>query len=100
MKTQHTPTPWIVSKRNAGAIPLHFQPPEVLGRNGDMCVATQLGNGKEAEANAEFIVRAVNSHDALVAALETLLQKCRVRNGQLELDQARAALALAKGEGK
>jgi hypothetical protein len=67
---KHTPLPWLVSRNNAGARPLHFQPPEILGRNAACCVASQFGNGPEAEANAEFICRAVNSHYELVESLQ------------------------------
>ena len=51
-------------------------------------------------ANAAFIVRAVNSHDALIAALELIAKDCASMKmsatGAAIL--ARAALTLAKGE--
>jgi hypothetical protein len=65
---------------------------------------------KEAIANAAFIVRAVNSHGALVRALEemvyetTCLSPCEDDGSHLcritgpALAHARAALSLAKGE--
>ena len=43
------------------------------------CVVSTTGNygisPREAEANARYIVRAVNSHDALVEALRTLYEE-------------------------
>ena len=68
-----TPRPWQVSRSNAGAIPPHFQPLEIIGRGGNASVAAQLGIGPEANANAALIVKAVNSHDALVEACEAAL---------------------------
>jgi hypothetical protein len=57
--------------------------------------------GTEQEANAEFIVRAWNSHDSLVNALTLLAEKVEASGGSLafrdELTHARAALA-AGGE--
>lgn len=53
------------------------------------------GHAEFDKVNADFIVRAVNSHDALVAALERALPELP----SFALNQARAALALAKKEG-
>ena len=50
-----------------------------------------------AKDNAALIVRAVNAHDALVAALEGLLGEADTGPIELEyLEAARAALTLAK----
>ena len=54
----HTPTPWHlhkVSERDYN-----------IGDSNDSCIATAYWN----EANAEFIVKACNSHDALLEALK------------------------------
>lgn len=48
----------------------------------------------------EEIVRAVNSHDALVAALEAVLAVCGPKDTGIPQDTIRAALAKAKGETK
>jgi hypothetical protein len=66
--TGHTPVPWSIGKRR-------------WITSGDVDIArihsvSKIGEN-EAVANAEFIVRACNSHDALLEALENLL-------GQLE----------------
>lgn len=63
----HSPTPWQAFK--------HVQNLVEIGFDGG-CIATvarfswgAAGDSAENDANAEFIVRAVNVHDALVAAL-------------------------------
>jgi len=57
------------------------------------------------DANAALIVRAVNSHEALVAALRGIIQAWDTDSGDYyvtntltddDIDQARAALALAE----
>ena len=57
------------------------------------------------KANAAFIVRACNSHDELVAALESMMperigydQSMSIDMYLNAVDKARAALAKAKGE--
>lgn len=58
---------------------------------------------EEAQTNAELIVRAINSHDALVQALDGLLT--RIDGGEIDrygahgdVESARAALKLARGK--
>ena len=92
--SQHTPTPWNVVTHNGVSL-----------IDGD---ADRIGVNVEAPANAAFIVRACNSHDALVKALEALhiemdafRQNAEVsdntkRHWAKACDEARAALALAK----
>lgn len=97
--SRHTPGPWQVSRNNAGAIPLHFQPPEVIGRNGQCCVASQMGNGPEAEANARLIAAAPE----LLAACEAMLDKFQhdTLEGEAGWDAvcaAREAIAKATAE--
>jgi hypothetical protein len=55
----------------------------------------------EAKANAALIVRAVNAHDDLIAVLADILE-CEDEGQPIEhsiVARARAALALARGEG-
>ncbi len=112
-KTQHTPGPWRVERSPLPSLPSH------VGISGGdhiwlAAVVARLNGQKypEGEANAAFIVRACNNHEALVAALrscsEALDEAKRFADskGSLELaafcaseaEQARAALAAAKGE--
>jgi hypothetical protein len=101
---KRTPTPWRASRArkssNFGAYVAFVQtsdPPSVLAK-----VSGGPTDDREvAEANAAFIVRAVNAHDDLVKALELIEvdltagdmpHKTRV---YLALDRVRAALSKA-----
>ena len=57
--TQHTPTPWSYDGRDIWAT-----------NSGNAVNVARLLTPKLAEANAAFIVKAVNSHAALVEALK------------------------------
>lgn len=100
MKTNHSPLPWRVSTdmHGIGNVPVDG----VESING-MSIANCGINGI---SNAEFIVRACNSHAALVLALQILhdeiadyitINKLGALNNQ-SMKMARAALAIAKGE--
>lgn len=65
------------------------------------CFSDVVGGDNQARANAAFIVRAVNSHAALVSALESIVSgdpHGGTYSGSQCVDIARAALAAAKGE--
>lgn len=79
----HTPTPWAISPTRAeGEVlivktwdPAGIQGPHLMAdyRGGHIATLGIGGNPEAqatAEANAAFIITAVNSHDALVAVLE------------------------------
>lgn len=103
--TGATPRPWEMSQKpyvslatgegdNFSSGDWGIYPP--LGEAGPVAVVNS-------EANAELIVRAVNSHDQLVAALDGLLSRLGPDGyipvaGKPATDFARAALAAAKGE--
>ena len=105
-KAAHTPTPWSVraSRNDEGYGLLICDEDQTILAGMD----TWLGPTPEAEmeANAAFIVRACNSHAALVEALETLLNCPDLNMDSLEIetegaiDQARAAIARATGQGE
>jgi hypothetical protein len=76
--TEHTPTPWLV-------IPPSADRPSramVCAAGGANIYDAPLTN--ETEANAAFIVRAVNAHDDLVKALEPF---ARMARGMSEVEQ-------------
>lgn len=91
--TNHTPTPWRIG--DAGRTV--FGPP-----NGNPSPETVAHTSR---ANAAHIVRCVNGHDALVAALRDLTRyvdayeygRKWAGRPHAEMDAARAALAAAKG---
>jgi hypothetical protein len=105
----HTPTPWeaLASFDDEPGIPIIGLRLDDEGNalhtptNGLVAVACQLpteidaGDYSRAEANAAFIVKAVNSHVALVSAIRDYLSDCM----NVECERciaARAALASAE----
>lgn len=92
MTTQHTLTPWRAEHavRTARTGMKEWQ---VI--SGTQVVASMVGTSA-AEANAEFIVRACNAHDELVAALATLLREHNCQRYPLASDWETARAALAK----
>ncbi len=97
----HAPIPWydsgnmsdglsIYAKKDIGT---HFQ---------ELCLATLAGTTKEDAANAAFIVRAVNNHAKLLAALITIEHGLTDKSGDflavtdILADQARAVIEEAR----
>ena len=68
---QHSPTPW-----HQDSSPWIIKQKE----EDDEVVATCHGVGSIPNANAAFIVRAVNSHDALVEAVNLLFTEVKAMN--------------------
>lgn len=75
--TEHTPLPWALSNSDLTIL----ANPERPGYD-DCCIIADLEAtdfcavpDDQAEANAALIVRAVNCHDDLLAALETLYER-------------------------
>lgn len=123
--TKHTPTPWYYAPAMQTGLTrpyekfdiYHVTPPDrdnsyginTGGRKVFLGMIRSRPSKSETEANAAFIVRAVNSHDALVEALEDIIHaafehgnkglsgKTLDPDGEL-LGAAKEALALAKGE--
>ncbi len=77
---KHTQLPWQFDREGYGALALNadvgkdWKHVGVISANGDGFVAV---TPEEAEANAEFIVRAVNNHDALLGWVEILADLLR-----------------------
>jgi hypothetical protein len=97
---KHTPTPWQIGSK---------VPNFIYARDGldiiAQCDSWNESTRAEENANAAHIVRCVNAHDALVAALELcdgyLTDAMRLREHARTREvweSARAALKLAKGE--
>lgn len=99
--TEHTPTPWRADWR------------DIYDSNGDkICTFSEYNPQWEddetfvrSEANASHIVRCVNSHDALVKALEDMVDNFNeeklewmVSAEKGAVANARAAIAAAKEE--
>ncbi len=103
MELKHTPTPW-----------QEFEPQTsklltIEDFKGNHIASIGHRNSEAVAANAAFIIRAVNSHDALVEALEEaqtyiqcqmtqVMPKGGVLDGRTMSKVIHEALALAKGE--
>ena len=88
----HTPTPWEV-----GFPGIYAENPDRDGYASWIAEIVDCGTGED-EANAEYIVLCVNSHDGLVKALEAIditLSGRRSGKAMRALTIARAALAKA-----
>lgn len=110
-QVQHTPTPWSVEQPNEQTPNLWIV---AAGNPGIAKIETcDYDDGKghritgEDQANAAFIVKAANSHQALVNALQTIkhsmqqaLKPENDRKREIELSLAIAAAALALAESK
>lgn len=83
MKTQTTPRPWTVLSQNVMGDVIYF--------------IKQQNNPSEARSNVELIVRAVNSHDALLEALKSLLN-CPRLNDDFEKSDSQTMQAVNKAE--
>ncbi|HEY9341918.1 MAG TPA: hypothetical protein VIQ23_10070 [Hanamia sp.] len=97
MKTSNTVTPFKhkLCIHSTGLLDNKFEIHEINDEDGINPIAEICGELKEAEANAAFIVKAVNGHDALVEALQLLKEAqeyiyklgdkfCRNKNGYLK----------------
>lgn len=97
MTTEHTPTPWTINEPHAA----RSNNAQILDLDGYIvveCSGYASHTGVNAKHNAAFIVRAVNSHEALVKALEAMTLDYKL-DGFPEITRAaQAALRLAKGE--
>ena len=102
--TKHTPTPWRVMPcpDHAGKHPCHDSRWIVSGNpeierghdprpgnwtiNGGTLICEMRDHVSAPEADAAFIVRACNAHDALVEALETMVKELALAFAHAECD--------------
>jgi hypothetical protein len=91
MTTQHTPTPWTYFAGTNST--------DVMAKNGHH-LARMASMASDAIDDAAFIVKAVNAHEALIAALEATLYTIRASSEDYDLLESYAkglaALKLAK----
>lgn len=90
--SKHTPIPWRIFCGAEG---------DFIGDKDKECIITI--DDDTISDDAKFIVRAVNCHDELVAALETMIARLDCRKKWEDPDReayhaARSALARATGE--
>lgn len=101
-QTGHTPTPWSYGYQRQGmAITLE------IGSEREQIAFLYSLNGQPSVANAEFIVRVVNSHETLLEACQNIANEIEhwkheapptreMRQGCI--DELRAAIAKAEGK--
>jgi hypothetical protein len=104
MSTQHTPTPWAILHGG------HMKRYDIFeNTQGDnigflVCTLEAWMQSANIKANAEHIVRCVNSHDDLLAALQDTLCDLEAlkllghKLGSYEHTQTKARAAIAKAE--
>lgn len=111
VQSKHTPTPWIEGKRDDSKPKAMIDPTfhgnyinidPGNGGNGVSAVAQVIGPDRE--ANAAFIVRAVNSHDELLSLLKEIQEefvagrKLGIEPGSHYALKVRDAIAKAEGK--
>jgi len=96
-KTKHTPLPWkVYYAKNNGQL--------ILGTGEESGQAIQSHNGAfwrdeaEAKANAEFVVKACNSHYELLEALESVKEYVHNFGESHLIEIVDKAIAKARGE--
>jgi hypothetical protein len=96
---KHTPAPW-EARGEKGNYEWNVVAPDDddLSEPWHIAECHDGAKGCSAEANARFIVRAVNAHDDLVAALRCLLNATMYRDHPAESQMAIDAIAKATGD--
>lgn len=105
-QTQHTPTPWTYRKAQQH---FYIEAENAPGFGRSVAEVRFVGNhdtGWTSEANAAFIVTAVNSHETLIQAVKDLRYAFYVENSSKKLKEAFSKHAdvlkdiIAQAEGK
>lgn len=92
-KPSHTPTPW--QDRGSNSMGHHHQIGSVHSK---LMVAEVFGMDGRAEANAAYIVKAVNAHEGLVEALNAFRHVIGFTHTDTDADQNAVVLALELAE--
>lgn len=95
--TKHTPTPWAISSNGFNI----YGPPDAEGQVTFVASIFRKPIQDIEDANAEFIVRACNAHDELLAACKATLKYLQYSSKHAEnrelRKQIRAAVDKAEG---
>ncbi len=103
----HTPTPWWINRTNGSEHEICSGPSGLDAESQSKIVTVAIAHGPQGEwgkvgaehqANAAFIVRAVNAHDDLLGIVKIVL-RLSLQKGNTELNE-RCKRAIAKAEGK
>lgn len=102
--TIHTPTPWSLFRENSL---LAIVNPRARSSKREIVFWTGFDSShypKQAKANADLIVKAVNSHEALVAALQKIADTDKYPDHEDTASEmreiARTALSATEGQGR
>lgn len=81
-KTKHTPTPWYIEEHDDYMMIYHGRSEADLAQV--FAAGTKSGTIEEARATADFIVRAVNSHEKLLHSLKMIQEFLKQKEGTPE----------------
>jgi len=97
----HSPLPWRKAKHDepTDEMPEYYSPSQVLDADGEVVADNRRFYPKAVSPDDQaLIVRAVNAHAALVAALEEMERRCDINPTADYHLRAQAALKLARGD--
>lgn len=86
--SQRTPGPWRAIKRGVGEDWVII--PQAHAQHAESWILAELRYQANDQVNAEFIVRAVNSHDSLLAALKGIIE---LADAQIKAGDKRVTLS-------
>lgn len=93
---KHTPTPWTIEKPSKGC-----DVPIIHGSKfEEIAVMMHELSEEEIEANAQLIVKAVNSHEKLVEAIKDLLAAADTMNEHIDIWAYNKAIQALKSAGE
>lgn len=93
-RVEHSPLPWRAIRRQHDGSHMVIDPEDTL------CVCTTDHGGMPAAANAEFIARACNSHEELLALCEEAAENLESDDGRYAVGlRARLLAAVTKAKG-
>ena len=89
----HTPIPWTSGKRGPNNCP-------IIGHDGLLIAMLPSGNDfqEEAESNEQFILKACNSHEALLEALKAMVHFAHIHEFPAEITLIQYNALIAKIE--
>ena len=90
-QTKHTPMPWVY--RSGMIFKSH---PEIDIPIARMARDTPDTSPTERDANAEFIVLAVNAHEDLVKSRDDLLEACKFAKAHIKSESPKKALPVLR----
>jgi hypothetical protein len=94
--SEHTPTPWVSKQRDSEIVIYGPEKIQVVTTSWHTSIRGSYPLKRESLANAAFIVKAVNSHDALRAALAQFVAACDTASPTSMMTEIGRACAVAR----